>query len=117
MSESTRRDFLKHSSVAALSAGVLGSINARAYAAGDETIRVGLIGCGGRGNGAAKQALSTQGNVRLVAMGDAFEDALERSHRDLQAAFQDKPDRIAVGDNKFAGLTPTRRCSTAAWTS
>jgi predicted dehydrogenase len=104
MSESTRREFLKHTSTAALSAGVLGSINARAYAAGDETIRVGLIGCGGRGNGAAKQALSTQGNVRLVAMGDAFEDALERSHRDLQAAFQDKPDRIAVGDNKFAGF-------------
>src|SRR5688572_30549361 len=57
MPESTRRDFLRQTSAAALSAGVL---SAGAYAAGDDTIKVGLIGCGGRGSGAARQALSTK---------------------------------------------------------
>ena len=50
-----------------------------AHAAGDDTIKIGLIGCGGRGTGAASKALSTEGNVKLVAMGDAFKDRLEGS--------------------------------------
>src|SRR5579863_6263315 len=69
-----RREFLKSSSLAAVGAGVLGSLSSlpAAYAAGDDTIKVGLIGCGGRGSEAAVQACSTPGNVKLVAMGDAF---------------------------------------------
>ena len=54
-----RRDFLKTSSVAALGAGLLGSLSKNAFAAGDETIKIGVIGCGGRGTGATEQALST----------------------------------------------------------
>src|SRR4029079_72102 len=74
-----RRDFLKTSSLAAVGAGVLANLGSLpgAHAAGDDTIKVGLIGCGGRGTGAAGQAISTSGKVKLVAMADAFEDRLQ----------------------------------------
>ncbi len=44
------------------------------FAAGDEAIRVGLIGCGGRGSGAAKDCLTADKGVKLVAVADAFDD-------------------------------------------
>lgn len=102
---STRRDFLKQSSAAALSAGVLGQLSAGAYAQGDDTVRVGLIGAGGRGSQAAVQALSTEGNVRLTAIGDAFPDQLESSLSGLRNAFSNNPERIAVdAEHMFSGL-------------
>ena len=52
-----------------------------AFAEGAETIRVGLIGCGGRGTGAAVQALRASENVKLVAMGEAFKDRLDEQPR------------------------------------
>src|SRR5579885_1272499 len=55
-----------------------------AHAAGNDTLRVGLIGCGGRGTGAAAQALNADRNVKLVAMADAFADRLESSLATLQ---------------------------------
>src|SRR5581483_2087327 len=67
-----------------------------------ETLRVGLIGCGGRGSGAAQQALSADPNVALVAMGDAFEDRLQSSLKNLQAA---APDKVKVTPEKcFVGV-------------
>jgi predicted dehydrogenase len=64
-------------------------------------LRVGLIGCGGRGSGAASQALSADKNVVLTAMGDAFEDPLQRSLSSLQKEHADKvkvtPDKCFVG--------------------
>ena len=64
------------------------------HAAGtDETIRVALIGCGGRGTGAAAQALNTAGPVTLWAMADAFEDRLESSLRGLQKGLPKRYDR------------------------
>ena len=69
---STRRDFLKTSAVlgGALMAPTI--LPSRLQAEGNsETLKVGLIGCGGRGTGAAKQALSADQNVVLTAMGDA----------------------------------------------
>ncbi len=72
-SDGARRDFLKGSAAvagAAMAATMLGS---KARAADGDLIRVGLIGCGGRGTGAAFQTLSVpNSNVKLVAMGDAF---------------------------------------------
>ena len=110
MSESlnaSRRDFLKTSSVA-LSAGLLlnSAIATRAYAAGNDTIRVGLVGAGGRGSGAAAQALSTEGPVKLVAIADAFEDSLEGGLRGITRSLGDRAkDRIAVDqEHKFVGL-------------
>jgi len=49
----------------------------------DETIRVGLVGCGGRGTGAATNALNVEPRVKIVALGDLFADRLESSHKDL----------------------------------
>src|SRR5689334_710932 len=105
----TRRDFLKSSSLAAVGAGVLGSIGSLpgAYAAGDETIKIGLIGCGGRGTGAAAQALSTAGSVKLVSMGDAFSDRIQNSLSELKKApeLEGRYDRIDVPpDRQFVGF-------------
>ncbi|MEZ6058163.1 MAG: Gfo/Idh/MocA family oxidoreductase [Planctomycetaceae bacterium] len=83
MSES-RRDFLKTASVTAVGAGLLGSISRSAYAAGDDTINIALIGCGGRGRGAAEQALSTNGKVKLIAVADAFRDQLDGALQTIQ---------------------------------
>jgi predicted dehydrogenase len=101
----TRREFVKRSTIAAVGAGLLGQFAqpAGAYAAGDDTIRVGLVGCGGRGTGAATQALSTEGGVKLVAMGDAFADQLDNSHQELKKKFDSE--RLAVDDDhKFVGF-------------
>jgi myo-inositol 2-dehydrogenase/D-chiro-inositol 1-dehydrogenase len=103
----SRRDFIKTSTVAAVGTGLLGglALSPRAYAAGSDRIRIGLVGCGGRGSGAALQALSTKGNVQLVAMADAFEDQLQSSLRNLQSHFESQPDRVAVEpDHQFVGF-------------
>ncbi len=64
-------------------------------------MRIGLIGCGGRGSGAADQALKADDNVVLVAMGDAFENRLQDSLKGLQTAHGPKvkvtPDKCFVG--------------------
>jgi predicted dehydrogenase len=81
----SRRQFLKSSG-----ATVLGSALAIQHgfgAAGNpegQTLRVGLIGCGGRGTGAAAQALAADTNVKLAAMGDAFSDRLQGSLEELK---------------------------------
>jgi len=104
---SNRREFLKSSSLGAVGAGVLGSLGnlPAVFAAGDDTIKVGLIGCGGRGSEAAVQAVSAPGNVKLVAMGDAFPWQLEDSYGKIKGALAEKADRFAVTDDaKFVGL-------------
>jgi predicted dehydrogenase len=105
-SGASRRDFLKTSSVAA-AAGALASglaVPKFAHAAGDDEIKIGLIGCGGRGTGAASQALKTSGPVKLVAMADAFKDRLEGSLKNLKKdSALDK--RIDVPEEKkFVGF-------------
>jgi predicted dehydrogenase len=80
----TRRQFVKQSIVTGATASLaVTAMSSRAHAAGDDVIRVGLIGCGGRGTGAASQALQADKNVKLVAMGDAFEDRLQTSLQSL----------------------------------
>src|SRR6266850_8178775 len=89
-----RRDFLKKTSAAVAGASVLGglSVERSAFAAGSDTLKLALIGCGGRGSGAADQALSTDGSVKLVAMADVFKDHLEGSLRNLQEKHKDRVD-------------------------
>ena len=74
----SRRDFLKTSTVAAAGAAAtsLGALS-NVHAAGSDTIKVGLIGCGGRGTGAAEQSINSAPNVKLYAMGDLFQDHLD----------------------------------------
>ncbi len=71
---SSRREFLTTAAIA----GTLAALP-HAHAAGSDVLRVGLVGCGGRGTGAATQALAADPNVKLVAMADAFEDRIGKS--------------------------------------
>jgi predicted dehydrogenase len=83
MTASTRREFLQASAALAAAASQLGEPSP-AKAQNSETLRVGLIGCGGRGSGAAAQALKADKNVKLWAMADAFADRLDLSLSSLQ---------------------------------
>ena len=83
-STSSRRAFVKNTGMLAGGLVVLPSFAGANYFSGaDDTIKVALVGCGGRGTGAAMQALSTQQNVKLVAMADAFEDRLTDCYKAL----------------------------------
>ena len=103
----SRRSFLKQSGAVVLAGSAQLAIERSAYAGGDDVIRVGLIGCGGRGNGAAAQAMRADKNVKLVALGDAFADQVERSLALLkqQKEIKDKidvtPDRCFVGFDAY----------------
>ncbi|MGV3531000.1 MAG: Gfo/Idh/MocA family protein, partial [Chthoniobacteraceae bacterium] len=71
--------------------------------AADDSIKVALIGCGGRGSGAAAQALSVSGGpIKLVAMADAFKDRLEGAHKQLSGRFADQVD--VPEDRRFVGF-------------
>lgn len=94
-SPSSRRDFLKTSAVVGgtLLSGL--SLGRSAHAAGSDMLKLGLVGCGGRGTGAAANALTADKNTKLVAMADPFEDRLQTSLQGLQAS-KDFGDRVAV---------------------
>ena len=77
----TRREFLRNSGLVV--GGTLVSGLSYGHSSVDDTIKIALIGCGGRGTGAAQQALSTSQNVKLVAMADAFQDRLEESYKNI----------------------------------
>jgi predicted dehydrogenase len=84
---STRRTFVKQAAgTAAVAAAAQTALLPNAHAAGSDTIRVGLVGCGGRGTGAAEQALKADEGARLVAMADAFQDRLDSSLEELKAS-------------------------------
>ncbi len=116
-SVTTRREFLKTSSAVALG-GALASpfvLTGRSYGASPgDTLKIGLIGCGGRGTGAAAQALQTGESVVLTAMGDVFESQLQSSLKNLSAKPKPKEgeapqphysDRVNVDpDHCFVGL-------------
>lgn len=88
-STTSRRDFIKTTAAAVVS----GSIAARldtipgAYAGGSDAIKIGLVGCGGRGTGAAIDAISSAEGVRLAAMGDVFKDRIDDSRKNLIKRF------------------------------
>jgi predicted dehydrogenase len=102
----SRRQFLRTSTAAVVSgATVFNEAIARgAYAAGTDLLKVGLIGCGGRGTGAAAQALRADKNVKLTAMADAFKDRLESSLAELRKD-QEIAAKIEVPqDRRFSGF-------------
>ncbi len=106
--ESTsRRDFLKTTALAGTGATLVvpAGFSSSLFASGDDTVKVGLIGCGGRGTGAAEQALSTNGNVKLTAVGDAFaENAMHVLER-VKSSLGAKGERVQVPPEKiFNGL-------------
>ncbi|MBE7171102.1 MAG: Gfo/Idh/MocA family oxidoreductase [Williamsia sp.] len=104
----SRRDFVKQTTLAAgglIAMPVLSKTNYFSGAAG--TIKIAMVGCGGRGTGAAVQALSTKQNVELVAMADAFRDRLDSSYGNIAEALKENglDKRLQVKEeNKFVGF-------------
>jgi len=99
----TRRDFLKASTVVA-STAMSGALDIRSsvFAAGSDVIRVGMIGCGGRNAGAAAQALTADSGARLVAMCDIFMDRVKEKRDILKGQ---KPGQVVVDDDHcFTGF-------------
>lgn len=99
-----RRMFLKSSGAAVI--GSTGALNAFSgpisFGKSNNTLKVGLVGCGGRGTGAASQALSADPDVVLTAMGDIFQDQLDASYNNL---LEIHPDKVKVSkDKKFIGF-------------
>ena len=101
----SRRNFIKAASVATIGSMIpTGNIISAepARSLNSDTLRIGLIGCGGRGSGAAEEALNADPNVTLVAMADAFSDQLDASYKRLKEKY---PQKVQVSANmKFVGL-------------
>jgi predicted dehydrogenase len=104
MKNTNRRDFLK-SSAAAGSAVLAGTIARNAHAAGNDQLKVGLIGCGGRGKGAAEQNLRADENVKLYAIADTFRDRADDALRVLRGSRHGIGPRVDVAEDRiFIGL-------------
>ena len=98
----TRREFLRTSGTAVAAAALAGAVSAPGYAAEKNTIKVVLVGCGGRGTGAAAQALSTNGPTKLWAMADVFEHRLQSSLGSIKQAHEQQVD--VPPERQFVGL-------------
>ncbi|MFZ1934124.1 MAG: twin-arginine translocation signal domain-containing protein [Thermoguttaceae bacterium] len=100
----SRRDFLKNTGKIAAATALAGVLVPPVHAGEDNTIRVALIGCGGRGSGAAGEAMSVKhGPVKLVAMADVFQDRLDDSVKYLNS--EGYADRMDVPkDRQFVGF-------------
>jgi len=97
--QTSRRHFLKTTGVTAFGTALAAQAVPRVHAAEANMIQIALIGCGGRGNGAIRDALNTKsGPTKLVAMGDVFEDRLISSRNALRDHFGE--DRIDVPDDR-----------------
>jgi predicted dehydrogenase len=96
-SKGSRRGFLKSSAALAALSGL-----PNAHAAGSDTIKIGLIGCGGRGTEAAINAMNAGRDVRLVAMADIFRERLDASRERVKKT---KPEQVEVSDERcFIGF-------------
>ena len=100
----TRRDFLKAGAAAATIPVLAAQLASSVYAAGSDILKIGLVGCGGRGSGAAREALSADPNVELVSMGDVHADKLNSSWNNLKN-IEALASKVKVdNDHKFVGL-------------
>jgi len=99
----SRREFLKDSGRIAAASALAGATIPFVHAAEDNTIQLALIGCGGRGTGAAADALSVKnGPIRLVAMADVFEQRLSGSYNRLKSRYNQQVD--VPEDHRFIGF-------------
>ncbi len=97
----TRRDFTKAAAI-----GSFAILGARSASAQDEAkvIRIGLIGCGGRGGGAAQNVIAASKNVKIIALADAFEDKLAATRKQLEGARRTRDQVELTDDRCFVGL-------------
>ncbi len=102
----SRRDFIRNSSLLVAGGAMVGgslNIAQAAHSFGSDEIKIGLVGCGGRGTGAAIQAMNTTGGpVKLVAMADAFEDRVQAAYRTVKGQHGDKVD--VPKERQFVGF-------------
>ena len=100
--EPSRRSFLASSAAGAVTlAAISKPLHAGAFAGGSDLLKVGLVGCGGRGTGAAEEALNADPGTELVAIGDIFEDAADRVRRSMTRMFNKDgaAPRVTVSDD------------------
>jgi predicted dehydrogenase len=103
LSSPTRREFLKTAGKAAAVSALAGVVLPHVHAQDSQTIQLALIGCGGRGGGAAADAMSAKdGPVKLVAMADVFENNLKEKQRELKRKFNDQVQ--VPEDRQFLGF-------------
>jgi len=103
--ETSRRSFVQKTALA--TSGLLTvplSVEAMANVYGAKKLKLALIGCGGRGSGAAVQALTADENVELVAMADAFADRIEKSLNGIKDHFDGKKKIEVKEKNRFVGF-------------
>ncbi|UWX54873.1 Gfo/Idh/MocA family oxidoreductase [Maribacter litopenaei] len=104
--KNTRRDFVKKGTMASAGLVFTPSLESKGMfnIFNEKKLKVALVGCGGRGSGAANQALQADENIELVAMADAFEDRLTDSYNNLYEKYKDTG-KIKVKDkNRFVGF-------------
>src|SRR3954454_20860434 len=99
----TRRDILKTTAAVGAAAAIATFAGGNfAHAAASDKLRIGMVGCGGRGTGAAEHCTSSNDNVQIVAMGDVFKDRLDGARGRLKEKLGDK---FAVNDDHcFTGF-------------
>lgn len=109
MKDKSRRSFIKSTGAAALGSTVAlnFTLPRSSFAQNSDTLKVGLIGCGGRGTGAANQALNADPNVVLTHMADIFDDRMELSVNSLKTEHGDriKVDKAA----RFVGFDGAKK--------
>lgn len=102
----TRREFVRNSAL--LTGGLMAAPlfgNQRFFPAGNDEIKIALIGCGGRGTGAITQALSVKENTKLVAVADAFQDRMDECLKAITSKDSKVSSRVAVPEsNRFIGF-------------
>ncbi|HEX2532401.1 MAG TPA: Gfo/Idh/MocA family oxidoreductase [Chitinophagaceae bacterium] len=121
-SNTTRRDFVRNTGLLAGGMAILpGMAGANFFSGAAGVIKVALVGCGGRGTGAALQALSSKQNVQLVAMADAFQDRLDKCYQSLTSDdAQDTEGKAVKGrvdvpaERRFVGFDAYQKASPLA---
>ena len=106
----SRREFCKNASLA-VGGGLLMSslpIGANAFAGASDTLKVAVVGCGGRGTGAANQALTADEGVKIVALADAFRDRLDDCYSTLSQRYGDSGRLDVPEEHKFTGFNAYR---------
>jgi predicted dehydrogenase len=98
----TRREFLKNSSKLMAGAALAASLPTPGYTAENNTIKIALVGCGGRGGGAVVQALSTKGPTKLVALADVFQQRVDGTYKSVAQRFEKQVD--VPPERRFVGL-------------